>query len=94
MAWAHCGDAAVEDGFSLARSAKNGLLTVSDDRGRIVAEVSSRSAQFATLLAEVPAGHDGTLFLLLWDWFGWCAMGLLVLVLGRLWIGSRRSTQV
>jgi apolipoprotein N-acyltransferase len=74
---------AVEDGFSLVRSAKNGLLTVSDDRGRIVAEVSSGSAKFATLLAVVPAGHDGTLFLLLGDWFGWCAMGLLVLVVAR-----------
>ena len=28
---------AVEDGFSLARAARGGFLTVSDDRGRILA---------------------------------------------------------
>src|SRR5215469_8522131 len=31
----------VEDGFSIARAAKNGFLTVSDARGRIVGEVRS-----------------------------------------------------
>ncbi len=76
---------AVEDGFSLARSARKGLLTVADDRGRIVGETASNSAPFATVLANVPAGHEETLFLLLGDWFGWCAIALLALVLGRLW---------
>jgi apolipoprotein N-acyltransferase len=71
---------AVEDGFSLVRSARRGLLTVADNRGRIVAETSSNSAPFTTLLATVPTGHSGTLFLLLGDWFGWVTMALLVLV--------------
>jgi apolipoprotein N-acyltransferase len=44
----------VEDGFSIARAAKNGYLTVSDDRGRIVGETRSDSAPFATLLVDVP----------------------------------------
>ena len=76
---------AVEDGFSLVRSARNGLITVADDRGRIVAETASHSAPFATLLANVPAGHSRTLFLLLGDWFGWCAIALVVWALGRVW---------
>jgi len=80
---------AVEDGFSLVRSARTGLLTVADDRGRIIAETPSNAAPFATLLASVPEGHNGTLFLLLGDWFGWCAMALLVMVLARLWAASR-----
>lgn len=67
---------AVEDGFSLARSARDGLLTVADDRGRIVAETASSSAPFATLMAEVPTGHSATVFLLLGDWFGWLAMAM------------------
>lgn len=74
---------AVEDGFSLVRSARRGLLTVADNRGRIVAETASSAAQFATLLAKVPAGHNWTLFLLLGDWFGWCSMALLVLVMAQ-----------
>ncbi len=65
---------AVEDGFSLARSARDGLLTVADDRGRIVAETASSSAPFATLVAEVPTGHSETVFLLLGNWFGWLSI--------------------
>jgi apolipoprotein N-acyltransferase len=80
---------AVEDGFSLVRSARGGLLTVADNRGRIVAETPSHSASFATLLAQVPAGHSRTVFLLLGDWFGWCAMALVVLAVGRLFVGWR-----
>ena len=77
---------AVEDGFSLVRTARGGLLTVTDDRGRIVAEASSDSASFATLLAQVPSGHNRTAFLLLGDWFGWCAMALAVWAIGRVFL--------
>jgi apolipoprotein N-acyltransferase len=70
---------AVEDGFSIARAAKNGFLTVTDDRGRILGEVSSSSAPFATLLVEVPAAHNSTVYQLLSDWFAWVAIALLAL---------------
>jgi apolipoprotein N-acyltransferase len=68
----------VEDGFSIARAAKNGLLTVSDDRGRILGEVSSSSAPFATLLVSVPAEHEWTVYQWLGDWFAWVAIAILV----------------
>jgi apolipoprotein N-acyltransferase len=68
----------VEDGFSIARAAKNGFLTVSDNRGRIVGEVSSSSAPFATLLVDVPAAHSWTVYQLLGDWFAWVAIVLLL----------------
>ena len=68
----------VEDGFSIARAAKNGYLTVSDSRGRIVAEARSDSRPFATLLARVPATHERTVYLVLGDWFAW----LVIVVLG------------
>jgi apolipoprotein N-acyltransferase len=74
----------VEDGFSTVRAAKNGYLTVSDDRGRVVAETRSDAAPFATLVATVPAAHSATLYLLLGDWFGWLACGLLVFALIQL----------
>ncbi len=74
---------AVEDGFSLVRSARKGLLTVADNRGRVVADTASSSAPFATVLASVPAGHSRTLFQSLGDWFGWCSLALLVLVVVR-----------
>jgi apolipoprotein N-acyltransferase len=74
----------VEDGFSIARAAKNGFLTVSDDRGRIIGEVSSSSAPFATLLVVVPAAHDWTVYQWLGDWFAWVAIALLVVVAIRM----------
>ncbi len=67
----------VEDGFSIVRAAKDGYLTVSDDRGRILAETRSDSAPFATLLAEVPVVHNATLYLLLGDWFAWLTIAIL-----------------
>jgi apolipoprotein N-acyltransferase len=67
----------VEDGFSIARAAKNGFLTVSDDRGRILGEVSSSSAPFPTLLVNVPAAHSWTAYQVLGDWFAWVAISLM-----------------
>jgi apolipoprotein N-acyltransferase len=84
---------AVEDGFSLVRSARGGFMTVADDRGRIVGEARSNSAPFATVLAEVPAGHDGTLYQVWGEWFAWCATALLAWVLVRRWTAKRPTTE-
>jgi apolipoprotein N-acyltransferase len=74
----------VEDGFSIARAAKNGYLTVSDNRGRILAERRSDAAPFVTLLAQVQTGHTWTLFQFLGDWFAWLAIALLGWAVSRL----------
>ncbi|MGA8159706.1 MAG: nitrilase-related carbon-nitrogen hydrolase [Acidobacteriaceae bacterium] len=83
---------AVEDGFSLARTAKHSTLFVADDRGRVIAETPSDAAPFATLLAVVPAGHQGTLYQAWGDWFAWFAMALCAWVLVRRWFFTERST--
>jgi apolipoprotein N-acyltransferase len=80
----------VEDGFSIARAAKGGSLTVSDDRGRMLAETRSDSAPFATLVAKIPATHDATLYLLLGDWFAWVTLATLFYTLAQLY-RSRNS---
>ncbi len=67
----------VENGYTVVRAAKQGYLTVSDNRGRILAETRSDSAPFATLLIHAPATHDSTLYLLLGDWFAWLALAIL-----------------
>ncbi|MFP5234554.1 MAG: nitrilase-related carbon-nitrogen hydrolase [Acidobacteriota bacterium] len=68
----------VEDGFSVARTAKNGLLYASDSRGRILGETSSTSAPFATLLVNVPVAHSWTVYQAWGDWFAWVAIALLM----------------
>ncbi|HEY3738218.1 MAG TPA: nitrilase-related carbon-nitrogen hydrolase, partial [Bryobacteraceae bacterium] len=52
----------VESGFSLVRNAKEGLLTVSDTRGRVTAEQHSDSAQYAELVADAHAAHVSTFY--------------------------------
>jgi len=74
----------VEDGFGIARAARGGYLTVSDNRGRILAETQSDSASFATLIANVPAVHDKTLYLCFGNWFAWFTLGILAFTLVRL----------
>jgi len=61
---------AVESGISIVRAAKQGYLTVADNRGRVLAETQSDSAPFAALVADVPVSHDWTFYLLAGDWFG------------------------
>jgi apolipoprotein N-acyltransferase len=74
----------VENGFSLVRAAKNGYLTVTDNRGRVLAESRSDARMpFTTLLASVPARHSATLYILLGDWFAWVACVVLLLCLAR-----------
>jgi len=67
---------AVESGFGMVRAAKNGYLTVGDNRGRVLGEARSDSAPFATLVADVPDVHDTTIYLLLGDWFAWVSMAI------------------
>ncbi|HLW53462.1 MAG TPA: hypothetical protein VKW06_11515 [Candidatus Angelobacter sp.] len=74
----------VEDGYAIAHSAKNGFLTVTDDRGRILGEVRSDSAPFASLQVDVPLHHDQTIFNRYGTWFPWLAGLLLLPALAKL----------
>ena len=71
----------VEDGFSIARAPRHGILSVSDDRGRILAESATSSKPFVTLVAQVPAQHDSTLYSRWGNWFAWLSVLLLFLSL-------------
>jgi apolipoprotein N-acyltransferase len=68
----------VEYGFSVARSAKQGLLTISDNRGRIIAEKASDAAPMTSLLADVPARSSRTFFQYAGDWLAIVSAALLI----------------
>jgi apolipoprotein N-acyltransferase len=74
----------VEGGYAIAHAAKNGFLTVTDDRGRILGEVRTNSGPFASLLVDVPLRHDQTVFDRYGTWFPWAAGLLLLAALARL----------
>lgn len=68
----------VEGGYAIAHAAKDGFLTVTDDRGRILGETRTDSGPFASLLVNVPLRHDQTVFDRYGTWFPWMA-GVLLL---------------
>jgi len=79
-AWFHARDAvlrSVENGVPMARSARDGLLTLNDRFGRVVAETPT-VAGFTTLVGELPlAGRGGaTLYDRVGDVFGWLCLAL------------------
>jgi len=72
----------VESGFTIARIAKQGQLTVSDNRGRVLGEESSGAAPFSSLVVSAPVRHDETLYMRWGDYFAWANVaGLLILLL-------------
>jgi apolipoprotein N-acyltransferase len=65
---------AVENGFALARSAQQGVITLTDAYGRIlVEEVSSTDPVVAQ---DLPAGPGATMYARYGDWFAWLAVGI------------------
>ncbi len=64
----------VENGFAMARAAEQGLLTISDANGRVVAEISSGSGPEALLVADVVPGPGGTIYRRTGPWFGWLTL--------------------
>jgi apolipoprotein N-acyltransferase len=82
----------VEGGYAIAHAAKDGFLTVTDDRGRILGEVRTNSGPFASLLVDVPMRHDQTVFDRYGTWFPWTAGLLLVAATVRLLTASRLAS--
>lgn len=82
----------VEGGYAIAHTAKDGNLTVTDDRGRILGEVRTNSGPFVSLLVDVPMRHDQTVFDRYGTWFPWMAGLLLVAAAVRLLTASRLAS--
>ncbi len=83
----------VEGGYAIAHAAKDGFLTVTDDRGRILGERRTDSGPFASLLVDVPLRHDQTLFDRYGTWFPWMAGLLLLAATAQLVIVSRVASK-
>lgn len=60
----------IESGFAVARAARAGRLTLSDDRGRVLAEASSEQ-RYAELVGDLPLHTTTTLYARWGDWFAW-----------------------
>jgi apolipoprotein N-acyltransferase len=68
----------VENGFAVLRSALDGLETISDAQGRILASAPTRRAGMVVAAADVPLGPGPTLYTRMGDAFAWlCAVASL-----------------
>jgi apolipoprotein N-acyltransferase len=72
---------AVENGFALARSARNGLLTLSDNRGRILAEIETAPDRFVSISGKVNVSREQTFYARTGDWFAWLCVAVFVSLL-------------
>jgi apolipoprotein N-acyltransferase len=72
---------AVENGFALARCARNGLLTLSDNRGRIIAETSTIPERFVSISGRLNVAHTTTFYARTGDWFAWVCIAMFALLL-------------
>jgi apolipoprotein N-acyltransferase len=72
---------AVENGFALARSARNGLLTLSDNRGRILAEAATVPGRFVSISGKVNVAREETFYARTGDWFAWLCVAVFVSLL-------------
>jgi len=79
---------AVENGFALARSARNGLLTLSDNRGRIISQASTTDEHFVSIGGTVPVVNERTAYSRSGDWFAWLCVGGLIFLLVRRFTGT------
>lgn len=72
---------AVENGFALARSAPNGLLTLSDNHGRVVVEAATMPGRFVSIAGKVNIGSEQTFYTRAGDWFAWLCVAMFVILL-------------
>lgn len=75
----------VENGFALARTARDGRMTLSDDRGRVLVDTSA-SGDVATAIGTLPLRDTHTLYARWGDWFAWlCVLASAWLLVELAW---------
>ena len=74
----------VEDGFALVRTARHGLVSISDDRGRRLAQRPSSAADFVEDAGAVRGGTGPTPYARFGDWFPYLSLAFTAAV--ALWL--------
>jgi apolipoprotein N-acyltransferase len=73
----------VEDGASVARAGRNGLLTISDPTGDVVAEADAVRDPHAAIVADVRTGTGPTPYARIGDVFAWLCVAAALLLAVR-----------
>jgi apolipoprotein N-acyltransferase len=82
----------VENGFSVARAARQGYLTLSDGNGRVLAQAASTAGiRAASVTADLPSAGGGTPYSRAGDWFAWLCLALCAAALTAALTPPRRT---
>ena len=77
----------IEGGFSLARNARQGRLTISDWRGKVLYEANSENGSYTVLTGKISVMPHPTLYARAGDWFGtinlFAAIGFIIFLFKR-----------
>jgi apolipoprotein N-acyltransferase len=77
----------VEGGFSLVRNARQGRMTISDWRGKVLYEANSENGSYTILTGKISIEPHPTLYARAGDWFGttnlFAAVGFIIFLLKR-----------
>jgi apolipoprotein N-acyltransferase len=95
-AWLHSRMAVlrgVEGGFTIIRSAREGVMTTSTPYGRVVDEARSGSDIVTRQAILLPPRHVPTLYVRIGDTFGWLCVALSVFLIGWMILARRRAGQ-
>jgi apolipoprotein N-acyltransferase len=84
---------AVENGFALTRTARNGLLTLSDNRGRILAEAPTSPDRFILITGRVNVVREQTFYTRTGDWFAWVCVATFLVLLGSRFFPQRSPSR-
>ena len=84
----------VENGFAMARSARDGLLTLSDAQGRILALRRTNDDGFTTLVGDLPRGGNAgsTVYDRIGDAFAWLCIAISAILLFLGFYPRKKST--
>lgn len=82
---------AVENGFALARSARNGLLTLADNRCRIIAERRTIPDRFVSVSGKLNVPRARTFYSRTGDWFAWLCVVVFIGLFASLFIRNRQA---
>jgi len=88
-AWMHARMAvmrSVEGGFAMVRAANEGLVTINDAQGRLIASKVAAPAGLTQVVADVPLGSGSTIYIRIGDVFAWFCVAISLLAgvsLGR-----------
>lgn len=83
----------VEGGYSIVRAARNGWVSISDDRGRVLSRASTAHGALAVALARVSTTQQPTLYLRSGDAFAWACAAAGVLLVGASVLRRRRGPE-